>query len=203
MTPKSYKSNKKTTTQNIAISPALKDWVERYVRKMNQHHPEDDRYKSISAFYCTVMEKVLEVFEKDKNLEDFDRFIDSEVEDYTQKFFFKGLIPMYEIGVEMSRYTPFDMKKLMKYMIFLRNYYMKQFDEYDLTRLKMAFDRMKNLFKTNPVLKDLNVDLYHNERDKKKIKGVLEFSAYYKNLHFINSKFMAAILGFLGVKIKN
>ena len=59
MTTKRYMSNKKTSQQTISISPSLKDWIRRYVSVMHKKNPRDRNYKSISAFYYSVMENVL------------------------------------------------------------------------------------------------------------------------------------------------
>ena len=99
MTSKKYLSKKKTAQQTISISPALKDWIERYVRVNHQSNPKDERYRSISSFYTFVMEKVMDILTKGKTLEDFDAFADSEVKDAFDKITFRATIPYYEKAV--------------------------------------------------------------------------------------------------------
>ena len=50
MTSEKYLSQKKTTNQTISISPALKEWLQRYVRVEHHKFPEDKRFKSVLAF---------------------------------------------------------------------------------------------------------------------------------------------------------
>ena len=105
MTPSKFLSNKKSTQQSISISPALKDWVERYVRVQHQKNPEDERYKSVSAFYCSVMEKVLHTFEIGKTLDDFDRLMDPQMNDFIDDFSSNLFIPYIEPAVAMDKYS--------------------------------------------------------------------------------------------------
>jgi len=49
-TSKKFLSNKKTAQQSISISPALKDWIQRYVNMNHRESPNDMRFKSVSAF---------------------------------------------------------------------------------------------------------------------------------------------------------
>lgn len=68
MTAKKFLSNKKTEQQTISISPALKEWIKRFVNVKHRESPEDKRFKSISAFYNSVMDEVLKKYEKEKNI---------------------------------------------------------------------------------------------------------------------------------------
>ncbi len=50
MTSKKYLSNKRTAQQTISTSPAIKDWVKRYVNVNRSKDPNDESFKSISTF---------------------------------------------------------------------------------------------------------------------------------------------------------
>ena len=60
-TSKKFLSEKKTSQQTISISPALKDWIERYVSVNRKEYPKDMRFKSISSFYNYTMDKCMEI----------------------------------------------------------------------------------------------------------------------------------------------
>ncbi len=197
---KRYLSKKKTASQNISISPSLKEWIERYVRKMHEKNPSDERYKSISAFYCSSMESLLNAFEQGKTLDDFDKLIDKEVEDLTDRFMYKALIPMNEVAVEMNRYTPFKMGSIVQYCFSIRNYFKKNYDNSDENKLNLAFERFKKFAKSNKIVKTFKFDFLPG-KGKNEFTGIVEFSGYYKNLHFLNCKYIATILGSFGSKI--
>ena len=78
MTSKKYLSNKKNAVQTISLSPALKEWVERYVRVNRKKHPKDARFKSVSSFYAHVMEILLRTFQNGKSLDDLEKFLINE-----------------------------------------------------------------------------------------------------------------------------
>lgn len=75
-------SKKKITQQTISISPLLKEKIENYISKFNKKNPKDSRFKSVSAFYNSVMEQTMEIFSKGKTLEDLDRFVDAEIQGF-------------------------------------------------------------------------------------------------------------------------
>lgn len=75
MSAKRFLSNKRTAIQTISLSPALKDWVERYVHVNQNRNPEDVRFKSVSSFYAYIIENLMLSFQKGKSLNDFSRFI--------------------------------------------------------------------------------------------------------------------------------
>ena len=59
MVPMNYLSNKKTTSQSISMSPAMKDWLNRYVKRMRSNNPQDEDYSSISAFMCSLLDTLI------------------------------------------------------------------------------------------------------------------------------------------------
>ncbi len=85
-TSKKYLSNKMTTMQTISISPALKEWVQRYIRINNKESPEDERYKSISAFYRYILENAIKILESGKTLDDLKDYDDKEFNDMLKTY---------------------------------------------------------------------------------------------------------------------
>jgi len=59
MTSVKYLSQKKTAVQTISLSPALKEWLKRYVNVKHRETPEDIRFKSVSAFITHIIKTSL------------------------------------------------------------------------------------------------------------------------------------------------
>ncbi len=57
MTSQKFLSQKKTVSQSFSCSPALKEWMGRYVRVNKQKSPENDQFKSVSAFISSLIVK--------------------------------------------------------------------------------------------------------------------------------------------------
>jgi hypothetical protein len=202
MTSKKYLSNKKTTQQTISISPALKDWVKRYVNVMKKKYPNDENYRSISTFYCFVMEKVLTIFKEGKTLDDFNRFLDAEL----HKVYGKNIIvfaPFLEECVEMNAFSPFDKTINSEIYFNLRNFFIKTVkDSIDLNSLKMLLERAKKLNMKNNIPKEINFEI-STGKNKKGYDGVIEHKSEYEFLQIQNVKAIVSQLGMLGVKIKD
>lgn len=202
MTTKRYMSNKKTSQQTISISPSLRDWIRRYVSVMHKKNPEDENYKSISAFYCSVMENVLKIFEKGKTIEDFDKVVDRETIDIFDKITYKAVMPLHDIVFKTNRYNIIDLNSMLGIFITLRKMYLSGNDILDIEDLKKIFERMRVYLSFNKLLKDTKLD-YVFRKNKQYPIIIFEFSAIYKNLHYENCKFDAILIGMLGGKIIN
>jgi len=202
MTPKKYLSNKKISQQAISISPALKDWIKRHVNVMHKKYPHDERYKSISAFYCFVMENVLSIFEKGKTLDDFNKVIDSEIDELYDQFGYKAIAPFHELVFKMNRYTEIDIFSMLNFLLTMRKYYTQGVDPHNLEVLKLSLERMKTSWFSDKILKDVRIEFY-TKKESKYPSVIFEYSAEkgYKNLHFENCKFNAAAFGLLGATI--
>lgn len=200
MTSKKYLSDKKTSQLTISISPALKDWVKRYVNVKHSKSPNDDRFKSISAFYSYAIENLLELFEKGKTLDDFSRVVDKGVEDFFEKFTFRATIPLYEMVSESNRYTHFSLGFATQFVLTYFNFLRKQFKQGNYDDLKLLFERLKSRVNLSNISKDWRLELIHDEK-KGPARGFLEFIGTQRNLHYENCKFMAAVFGMLGVKV--
>ncbi len=200
MSPKKYKSDKKTSTQTIAISPALKDWVERYVNKMREEHPEEENYKSVSAFYCDIIEKVLRAFETGKTLKDFDRMQDSEIEDFYKEDTTNMYIPYVEPAVELNKYEPIDFKTHMRYFLSFYNLFKSSVDPYEIKSIKTFFERIKKRYLYSKLTKDMHIEVIP-EKGKAGYSVIIEHTGNYNNLHLLNCKMAAVAFGMMGAKI--
>ncbi len=202
MTHKKFLSEKKTSNQNISISPALKEWIKRYVNVKRKEHPDDERYKSVSSFYCHVMESVLEMFEKGKSLDDFHGELDIESREFLEKTSFLTSIPGFENSIVPNRYVMGDLDALTGYLLKFRKAYLNSSDGSDrISGFKEYFDRIKPIF-TEDTFEYLNLDLIRG-KDRTKVHGILETKGKYKNIHYEIMKRNLMILGILGAKVKN
>ncbi|MFX1567235.1 MAG: hypothetical protein ACFFCV_02575 [Promethearchaeota archaeon] len=200
MTKKKYLSNKKTAQQTISISPALKEWIQRYVNVQYRENPKDERFKSISSFYNSVMENVLRTFDMGKTLDDFERVEDKEVRDFFEPFTFKATIPLYEMVSESNRFTPFSFEFTTRFLLRYTNWLRKNFKPENFKGLSILFERIRTRYGTSNVSTDMILEVIPREKNQP-IRGILEFIGKQKNLHFENCKYFAAIFGMLGAKV--
>ena len=199
MTTKRYLSNKKTTQQTISISPSLKDWIRRYVSVMHKKNLEEENYKSISAFYCSVMENVLKIFKQGKSLIDFEHFPDSEIHKfYGEEARFS--LPFVEASMIMSSFTPVDFFFDQQIFYNMANLVSKSIEPYSMDSIKNLFARVINRQVQNNVIKDARWEVFPTKGNKG-FDGMVEYSGNYKFLHINNVKFAVALLGLVGLKI--
>lgn len=188
-------SRKKTSSQNISISPYLRDWVERYVKMEQKKNPNDKRVKSMSSFYNYVMESVLKIFEKGKTLDDLERFVDKKVQNFYDKITFRALIPYYEQIIKINKYQPIEFDCLIDLFLKYRSFLIGKNEPSDEIALNMI-ERFKNFMLANKLTKDFKIDIINNSY-------IIEYSGYYPNIHYDHSKWIAGLAGLLGLKIKN
>ncbi|MFX0081299.1 MAG: hypothetical protein ACFE94_06055 [Candidatus Hodarchaeota archaeon] len=200
MTSERQLSKKKTTQQTISTSPALKARIEEYVKENHEMNPDDNRFKSISAFHNYVLEKTMDCFDKGKTLDDFDTFVDSTIQDFFDKISWKALIPYYENAVKPNKYMDPTFKKLPFFYLTIRRLYLSIMDPYDTETIKNLYNRLRNYLLSNNLTKESNLDLFTG-KNKTDLTGIFEYRGIYRNLSFENCKYMAAIFGLLGVKI--
>ncbi len=200
MTQKKYLSEKKTSNQNISISPALKEWVSRYVSVKRKEHPNDERYKSISAFYCHVMENVLKMFEKGKSLDDFKDFIDGGIRDLWDEFHCRVLIDTVEILCATHKYSDIDINKRIRFLLAMRKSYEGENESDLLDGFKSYFERSVNYIHDKKVFDYANLDIIRG-KNKLQDKVIFEFRSKYKNIHYHTLKGDATLIGMLGGKI--
>jgi len=195
-------SKKKITQQTISISPLLKEKIENYVSEFNKKNPKDKRIKSISAFYNYVMERTMEIFSKGKTLEDFDQFVDAEIQGFFDKNSFKGMIPYYENALRTNRYSNLTLDNTPQFFFTLRKLYMGMMDPRDPKSIKNAFDRIRKYLLSNNLTKDYNIDIFTGKSNED-MKAVFEYVGIYKNLFNEFCKYTAAFFGLLGVRVSD
>jgi hypothetical protein len=203
MTSKKFLSNKKTAQQTISISPALKDWIKRYVNVHHRKEPNDNRFKSVSSFITYILDNVMKLFKEGKTIEDFKRVEDQIYKDFFDKFTFKATIPLYDMVAESNRYVPISFDIITRFLLGVYHLYRDIFlKQKDLESWQLLFERFKNrVYPSNlNIFKELRLDVFP-AKGKKYATAHLEFIGKQRNLHFENCKFFAGICGLLGVKV--
>ncbi|MFW9947006.1 MAG: hypothetical protein ACFFDX_09290 [Candidatus Odinarchaeota archaeon] len=200
MTSKKFLSNKRTAQQTISISPALKEWIERYVNVNRKNNPKDSRFGSISSFYNYIMEKNMEILEHGKTLDDFERFVDSKTRNFFDRITFRGVLPFHEDMVRTHKYTHLNFKRLTSFLFAVRNLYLEGVEPNDYNKLMENFQILKNFFLENNIIKKTRLELI-TKGDSRSPKAIFEFIGNYKNLFWENCKLNAAVFGIIGAKI--
>lgn len=195
-------SKKKITQQTISISPLLKEKIENYVTKFNKKNPKDPRFKSVSAFYNSVMEQTMEIFSKGKTLEDLDKFVDTEIQGFFDKISFKGMIPYYENAVKPNRYSNLTLDNTPQFFFSLRKLYTSMWDPRDPKSIKNIFERIRKYLLSNNLTKEHNIDIFTGKSNED-MKGVFEYVGIYKNLFNEFCKYSAAFFGLLGTRVSD
>ncbi|MGV9203911.1 MAG: hypothetical protein ACOC44_07795 [Promethearchaeia archaeon] len=198
MVKKRFLSKKKTSRQTITISPFLKDWVKRFVKKQQNSHPNNDYYRSVSSFITYILEENLKILEHGKNLEDLKYQPDKETEDFYNKITFKAITEQFEELSEAGKYLTDDFDFLFplfsKYRMFMIKYKKSKGKEFTINDFIRGSDRMNNFMKKNNVTKNFELSRLNE-------KIILEYSGYYPNIHFVLSKALVVIASILGFKI--
>ncbi len=193
-------SKKKITQQTISISPALKDRIEQYVIENQKKNLKDKRFKSVSAFYTSVFEKLMDILEQGKTLDDLSAFVDTEIKDFFNKISFNALIPYYENAIKTNRYESPTLEKNPFFYFTLRRLYLSRMDPYDIKSIKTIFNRVRNYIFSNNLTKEFRLDLFTG-KGRQDLTGIFEHAGLYKNLCFENYKYSAALFGLLGSEI--
>lgn len=196
---KKFLSKKKVSQQTISISPALKDWILRYVNQMQKEFPNDTRYKSVSAFYCNVMEKTLDIFQKGKNLDDFERVMDREVDNLFNENA-TLYIPFVEHSLTMQSLYNIDSIIEMPFFFTYLKFLTKNLEPYDINKLKILFERLKNRYLKSNILQDINLEITTKTKDRG-YNGILTLTSKYPNTELANVKITVALLGFIGIEV--
>ncbi|MFX1379370.1 MAG: hypothetical protein ACFFA4_09765 [Promethearchaeota archaeon] len=201
MTEKKYLSNKKTAQQTISISPALKEWIKRYVNVHHREDPNDEIFKSVSSFITNILDNIMKLFKEGKTIEDFKRVEDQVYKDFFDKFTFKATIPLYDMVAESNRYTPISFDFITRFIVAVYHFYRRIYlKEKSPEGWKNLFERFKNRVYPSNIVKELRLEIFTN-KNKKYGTGYLEFIGKQRNLHFENCKFFAGICGMLGVRV--
>ena len=200
MSSKKFLSTKKTAQQTISISPALKDWITRYVHVNHRKNLDDERFKSVSAFYNYVLEKILSLFKKGKTLDDLERIEDKEIKDFFDRFTFKATIPLYEMAIEANRYTPFTFEFNTRFLLLYLDIFKREVKSHNFKDVEIFFEKIRTRYAKSTVSKDMRLEVFLG-KDREPTRAMLEFVGKYKNLHFENCKFFAAVFGILGIQV--
>ncbi len=201
MSQKKFLSDKKTAQQTISISPALKEWIKRYVNVNHKKEPNDERFKSVSSFITYILDNIMKLFKEGKTIEDFKRVEDQEYKDFFDKFTFKATIPLYEMVSESNRYIPISFDFGTRFLLAVYRLYRGMYLKQKVTEgWQLLFERFKNRVYPSNACKELRLDIFPKE-NKKYGTGSLEFIGKQRNIHFENCKFFAGICGLLGVKV--
>jgi len=199
-TSKKYLSNKRTAQQTISTSPAIKEWITRYVNVNHKKDPDDPRFNSISSFYNYVMENLLKLFEEGKTLDDLKRVQDKKVKDFFERFSFNATIPLYEMAVEPNKFTPFSFEFNTRFLLKYLDLFKSETNSNNYKDFGLFFEKLRSRYAKTNITKDMRLELYPGKNNEPG-GGTLEFIGKYKNLHFENSKFFAAVFGILGARI--
>lgn len=200
MSSKKFLSNKKTAQQTISISPALKDWIIRHVHVNHQKNQEDNRFKSVSAFYGYVMEKLLSLYKKGKTLDDLEKIEDKKIKKFFDRFTFQATIPLYEMVVEDHRYSPFSFEFNTRFLLVYLDMFKREVRSHNFKDLEIFFERIRSRYAKTNVSKDMRIEM-NLGKNNAPARGTLEFIGKYRNLHFENCKFFAAIFAILGIRV--
>ncbi|MFW9821793.1 MAG: hypothetical protein ACFFE4_02595 [Candidatus Thorarchaeota archaeon] len=200
MSSKKFLSTKKTAQQTISISPSLKDWITRYVHVNRRKNQEDYRFKSVSAFYNYVMEKIMDLFKKGKTIDDLERIEDKKIKEFFDRFTFQATIPLYEMSIEDHKYSPFSFDFNTRFLLLYLEMFKNEVRTHNFEDIYIFFEKLRTRFAKTTISKDMRLELFQSKK-KEPARGVLEFIGKYKNLHFENCKFFAAVFGILGVRV--
>ena len=192
-----YLSKKKKAKLSISTSDQLKNWIITHANQMKKENPADQRYKSTSSFVHDILEQVMDLYKKGKTLDEIKEAPDEEVLDFYDSLTYKALIPQIEELIQYSRYIV-PSKRLMELFFGYRNFFIKDFNYDDTTNESMynLMERFRNFVVSNNVSRSL--DVY---RDGK--FHVIEYTGRHNNIHYENSKALAAIMGIVGLKLED
>ena len=162
--------------------------------------PNDERYKSVSSFYNYIIENMLKLFEGGKTIDDFKRVENKRIKDFYDKFTFKATIPLYEMVIESNKYTHFSFEFNTRFLLMYRDFFNSEVRPNNFEDVNLFFEKIRTRYATTTVSKDMRLELFPG-KNKQPARGILEFIGKFKNLHFENCKFFAAVFGILGARL--
>ena len=200
MTPQYYSKKKKTERLSFTITPALKNELNEYVEKMKKESPNNIEYKSLSSFCYHSIKNVLEIRKKGIDLTSIKKLPDKETENFYDQISFNAVIPIFELGMLLNKYSDENIKSqnlLFKFSKWVLN----DLKIEDRRNIKILIDRLKNYLISNNLTKELLLDVSKSSREN--YHAILEYIGNYKNLHYNNLKGLVAILGILGFQLED
>jgi len=202
MTSKRFLSNKKTMQQTISISSSLKEWIGRYVSIMHKKNPDNRNYDSTSAFYCSVMENMLKIFESGKTLDNFEKLQDRSLKKLLNEDAQVDL-PLLDQFVKMDSFMPlgyfFD-KPIKSFLFKWINLFFKRIDPNSTEGIQSIFIMIRNRAVENHIVEERKWMLFP-KKDNKGFDGLFESTSNYEFIHLNNLKINIAFLALLGIKI--
>lgn len=193
MSDESSLSDKKITRQTISISPALREAIIKYVHKMQKKDPDDERYKSISAFFTYVMENALKAFKKGKSLDDLKEIAHKDIRDFFEDFTFKAIIPDFENSISLNKYNPPEFDEIPEVFLKSKKLYLDKMG-HSKQNIVELYDEFSKYFVSNKITRKSHLELKGDSYS-------VEYIGKYPNLHFHNVKLLISLLGFLGLKV--
>ncbi|MFX1236856.1 MAG: hypothetical protein ACFFAS_12955 [Promethearchaeota archaeon] len=201
MPPPQYLSKKKKTERlSFTITPYLKKELNDFIEEQKQKNEQNPEYKSISSFCYHAIQDVLDIRKKGLSLNSIKSQPDTNTQNFYDQITFKAVTQNFEIGIAPNRYN--DDNIIIPYFLFtFRKYVLATMDPASSKSIQLIVDKMKNFLVSNKLTKELRLDLFRPLKNKYH-SGVIEFIGNYTNLHYENCKALAALLGVLGIKIK-
>ncbi len=193
-------SNDKRTQQSISISPALKEWITRYINVNHKQFPDDTKYKTISAFYTYVMAKTMNCFKQRKTLDDFDRFLNQEFTSFYDKITFRAIKPFYENIIKTNRYTNHDYDSVLDFFLKFIEHFKEYFQARNLNEIELFLRNFMIYFAKNKIISDLKIEIIKKTSLRSPILS-LEAICNHPNICYENTKFIIAIFSMLGIEL--
>ncbi|MBD3342494.1 MAG: hypothetical protein GF353_25565 [Candidatus Lokiarchaeota archaeon] len=193
MTTKRNLSKKKIASQNISISPYLKDLLKRFVKERHDNDPKDEKFQSVSSFCTFAIETVLKILNKGKSVKDLENFNQTASTSFFQRNMFQAFIPLYEWAIELNRYRYENLITFTEMIDKLIRYILSQ-DKSNLNKLPKMAKKIYKLVGNKTITKQINFDI-------KGTQLIAEYEGYRQNIHHEHTKVIITIASFLGLKI--
>jgi hypothetical protein len=126
-------------------------------------------------------------------MEDLELAVDGRTKEFYEKITFRALIVYFEYIVRLGKYKKFDLEKLLNVFMMYQNFFTegKPITEEEAV---ITLNRFKNFMIKNNTTKDVMIERSGD-------KYIFQYFGIYTDMHYDFSKWIAGILGFLGVKI--
>ncbi len=198
--PKPRRLSKKKVRKSITLPEYLDEWINRYLKHMRKQQLEKNEnikkeLRSYSSFVANILEQVMHLFLKGKSLEDLELATDRKTKDFYEKITFRALTIYYEFIVRINKYRKFDLKSMLNVFMMYQNFFTNGGKSISEDEAIIALERLKNFMINNNTTKDVTIERSGN-------KYIFQYFGIYPNMHYDFSKWIAGILGFLGVKIE-
>ncbi|MFX1363838.1 MAG: hypothetical protein ACFFCE_14350 [Promethearchaeota archaeon] len=197
--PKPRRLSKKKIRKSITLPEYLDDWIKRYLKYEKEQQKEkgneiNDNLKSYSSFISKILERVMNLFLNGKNLEDLEITADSKMKEFYEKITFRALIVYYEFIIKINKYEKFELNKMLNIFMMYKNFFTggKVIAEDDAV---LTLNRFKNFMISNNTTRDVMIERSGN-------KYIFQYFGIYPEMHYDFSKWIAGILGFLGIKVE-